>query len=109
MSAENDADVSKQRPNIPLRAEMLQNQRKQRRFFDSGDYAMSKAGRSPEPGQEIGREHPIPEQIPHLSPLLGPGTASPVRRPSSLAQESNAVRVAAARRSDANSEDAILD
>lgn len=103
-SEANDSSSRNVNLNIPPRAELLQNQRKQRRFFDSGDYAMSKAGRNPEP---IGREHPIPEQIPHLTPLAG-GNASPARRPSSLAQGSSVVRVAASRRND-STEEAISD
>lgn len=80
----------------PTRADILRNQLKQRRFFDSGDYAMSKAGKKPEAGQDIGSEHPIPEQIPHRSALLAAhGNVSPVRRPSTLAQGSDNVRVAA--------------
>lgn len=86
---------------------MLQNIRKQRKYFDSGDYAMSKAGKAPEPGLQTGSEHPDPETILHLSPLGGSGKASPVRRPSSLAQGSHVVRVAAARKSDPSNDEAI--
>ena len=40
----------------------------ERKYFDSGDYAMSKAGKASEGGvTSIGREHPLPENIPHLS------------------------------------------
>ncbi|CCC06298.1 hypothetical protein SMACR_00515 [Sordaria macrospora] len=43
---------------------------KDRKYFDSGDYALSKAGRgnSVDVGT-IGSAHPAPEQIPHPSPL----------------------------------------
>ncbi|KAK3356002.1 hypothetical protein B0H65DRAFT_545231 [Neurospora tetraspora] len=43
---------------------------KERKYFDSGDYALSKAGRgnSVDVGT-IGSAHPAPEQIPHPSPL----------------------------------------
>ncbi|KAJ3177716.1 hypothetical protein HDU87_004238 [Geranomyces variabilis] len=37
-----------------------------RKYFDSGDYAMSKAGKSS--SNEVGSEHPSPERIPHSVP-----------------------------------------
>ncbi|KAI9753243.1 MAG: hypothetical protein M4579_005256 [Chaenotheca gracillima] len=44
----------------------------ERKYFDSGDYAMSKAGKADEVGvNQIGSQHPSPESIPHLS---SPGT-----------------------------------
>ncbi|KAF8930287.1 hypothetical protein EDD21DRAFT_412255 [Dissophora ornata] len=42
----------------------------QRKYFDSGDYALSKAGKE----ATVGSEHPTPESIPHsvpLNPLYG--------------------------------------
>lgn len=41
---------------------------KERKYFDSGDYALSKAGKasSVDTGS-VGSEHPLPENIPHLS------------------------------------------
>ena len=40
----------------------------ERKYFDSGDYALSKAGKASDIGvTQIGREHPIPENIPHSS------------------------------------------
>lgn len=93
---------------IPTRAEILKNQLNQRRFFDSGDYAMSKAGRKPEPGNEIGSEIPLPENIPHKTFLRNPED-SQVRRPSSLAQGSETVRVAASRRSPHSEDEAAVE
>ncbi|KAK1057309.1 hypothetical protein LTR33_013676 [Friedmanniomyces endolithicus] len=53
---------------LPNKKDLLQNKLKERKYFDSGDYAMSKAGKA---GAglvgELGREHPSPESIPHLS------------------------------------------
>src|ERR1700761_7657993 len=41
---------------------------KERKYFDSGDYALSKAGKASDAGvTTIGREHPVPENIPHSS------------------------------------------
>lgn len=40
----------------------------ERKYFDSGDYALSKAGKASEGGvTTIGSQHPLPENIPHLS------------------------------------------
>lgn len=41
----------------------------ERKYFDSGDYALSKAGKASDIGvTSIGREHPVPEKIPHIAP-----------------------------------------
>ncbi len=37
-----------------------------RKYFDSGDYAMSKAGKTS--SNEVGSQHPSPERIPHSVP-----------------------------------------
>ncbi|TPX64297.1 hypothetical protein SpCBS45565_g05999 [Spizellomyces sp. 'palustris'] len=37
-----------------------------RKYFDSGDYALSKAGKSS--SDEVGSQHPSPERIPHSVP-----------------------------------------
>jgi len=49
---------------------------KERKYFDSGDYALSKAGKasSVDTGS-VGSQHPLPENIPHLS-SPGVGNAS---------------------------------
>lgn len=40
----------------------------ERKYFDSGDYALSKAGKASDTGvTTIGVEHPQPENIPHLA------------------------------------------
>lgn len=42
----------------------------ERKYFDSGDYALSKAGKASDTGvTSIGTEHPSAENIPHASPL----------------------------------------
>jgi len=38
----------------------------ERKYFDSGDYALSKVGRVA--GSEVGQQHPSPEKIPHSTP-----------------------------------------
>jgi len=40
----------------------------ERKYFDSGDYALSKAGKTAEP---VGVEHPSPEDIPHFTSQYG--------------------------------------
>ena len=48
----------------------------ERKYFDSGDYALSKAGKAFEGGvTSIGSQHPLPENIPHLT-SPGPNSAS---------------------------------
>lgn len=40
----------------------------ERKYFDSGDYALSKAGKASDVGvTSIGSRHPVPENIPHLT------------------------------------------
>ncbi|KAK4866250.1 hypothetical protein LT330_008591 [Penicillium expansum] len=40
----------------------------ERKYFDSGDYALSKAGKASDLGvTNIGSRHPVPENIPHLT------------------------------------------
>ncbi|RMZ89301.1 hypothetical protein DV736_g3463, partial [Chaetothyriales sp. CBS 134916] len=42
----------------------------ERKYFDSGDYALSKAGKASDSGvTSIGTEHPRADDIPHMSPL----------------------------------------
>jgi len=53
---------------LPSKADHLAKVLKERKYFDSGDYALSKAGKagSVDTGS-VGSEHPLPENIPHLS------------------------------------------
>ncbi|KAF2018049.1 Endosulfine-domain-containing protein [Aaosphaeria arxii CBS 175.79] len=54
---------------LPNKKDLLQNKLKERKYFDSGDYALSKAGKASDIGvTSIGREHPVPEKIPHIAP-----------------------------------------
>ncbi|KKY25722.1 putative camp-regulated phosphoprotein family protein igo1 [Phaeomoniella chlamydospora] len=53
---------------LPNKSDLLQNKLKERKYFDSGDYALSKAGKASDTGVTIiGSEHPQPGHIPHLS------------------------------------------
>ncbi|RMZ84688.1 hypothetical protein DV737_g940, partial [Chaetothyriales sp. CBS 132003] len=82
----NKIDISKLSPDeqnlfrlygkVPNKKDLLQNKLKERKYFDSGDYALSKAGKASDSGvTSIGTEHPRVDDIPHMSPL----THSPSR------------------------------
>ncbi|KAJ3194019.1 hypothetical protein HK101_003655 [Irineochytrium annulatum] len=79
-------------PLPPKKKELLGKQLQgKRQYFDSGDYALSKAGKAPM--KEVGSQHPSPDGIPHSVPinLKSPNSAStnsPARE-SSLSQEAN--------------------
>ncbi|KAJ5660799.1 uncharacterized protein N7484_000171 [Penicillium longicatenatum] len=84
---QNDVDVSKLSPDEqrlyalygkrPNKKDVLQNKLKERKYFDSGDYALSKAGKASDVGvTNIGSRHPVPENIPHLT-ATSPGANNP--------------------------------
>jgi hypothetical protein len=60
---------------LPSKADHLAKHLKERKYFDSGDYALSKAGQasSVDTGS-VGSQHPLPENIPHLT---SPGVSGP--------------------------------
>ncbi|KAJ5589489.1 Endosulphine [Penicillium hordei] len=61
---------------MPTKKDVLQNKLKERKYFDSGDYALSKAGKASDVGvTNIGSRHPVPENIPHLT-STSPGATS---------------------------------
>lgn len=62
----------------------------ERKYFDSGDYALSKAGKAPQ--QSVGTAIPNPETIPHASTVSSPPNSSAT--PSSLGQGAGPVPVA---------------
>ncbi|EEH06018.1 conserved hypothetical protein [Histoplasma capsulatum G186AR] len=58
---------------MPTKKDLLQNKLKERKYFDSGDYALSKAGKASDVGvTSIGSRHPLPENIPHLTAASPP-------------------------------------
>lgn len=62
---------------MPNKKDVLQNKLKERKYFDSGDYALSKAGKASDVGvTNIGSQHPVPENIPHLT-ATSPGANNP--------------------------------
>jgi len=91
---------------LPSKSDHLAKHLKERKYFDSGDYALSKAGKagSVDTGS-VGSQHPLPENIPHLSssnPAQGHNgnssvnangvaqSGSPVKEGSFLARETSA-------------------
>ncbi|KAJ5768841.1 camp-regulated phospho-protein family protein Igo1 [Penicillium odoratum] len=84
---QSDVDTSKLSPDEqrlyalygkrPNKKDVLQNKLKERKYFDSGDYALSKAGKASDVGvTNIGSRHPVPENIPHLT-ATSPGANNP--------------------------------
>ncbi|KAG0243732.1 hypothetical protein B0O80DRAFT_451105 [Mortierella sp. GBAus27b] len=62
--AEQEAKLQSKYGNLPVFTKTLLGHQ-QRKYFDSGDYALSKAGKD----ATVGSEHPQPENIPHSVPL----------------------------------------
>ncbi|KAJ3561297.1 hypothetical protein NP233_g10279 [Leucocoprinus birnbaumii] len=77
---------------LPTHKNILMKMQKERKYFDSGDYALSKAGVTPQ--STVGTAIPNPENIPHASPVsnghqipsVSPTSTSPINRESSLSQ-----------------------
>jgi len=107
---QNKVDVSKMSPDearlfrlygkLPNKKDLLQNKLKERKYFDSGDYALSKAGKASDVGvTQVGREHPNPEKIPHIAPpttnsqngntQVGEKAGSPVKEHSFIHRETS--------------------
>ncbi|KAJ2695544.1 hypothetical protein GGH99_000046 [Coemansia sp. RSA 1285] len=59
---------------FPSRPIARQSRLKERKYFDSGDYALSKAGNKEV--QNVGHDHPSPNSIPHY--VSAPPPAAPV-------------------------------
>lgn len=70
----------------------LSAKQQERKYFDSADYAVSKAGKGDgvDTGP-VGSEHPVPENIPHLSSPVGQGPGGP-RLGSTAALDTNGGR-----------------
>jgi hypothetical protein len=123
---QNKVDIGKMSPDeaklfrlygkLPNKKDLLQNKLKERKYFDSGDYALSKAGKASDVGvTQVGREHPNPEKIPHMAPptpINGPNTntqpgekaGSPVKEATFLHRETSLNRETSA--SDFDNEEA---
>ncbi|KAK6358830.1 hypothetical protein TWF696_000010 [Orbilia brochopaga] len=62
---------------LPSKKDILSNKLKERKYFDSGDYALSKAGKESDVGLQIGSKHPLPENIPHSHTSTTPASGTP--------------------------------
>ncbi|KAK9382857.1 camp-regulated phosphoprotein/endosulfine conserved region-domain-containing protein [Kockiozyma suomiensis] len=83
---------------LPSSRDIVQKKLNDRKYFDSGDYALSKAGKAASAGvTSIGSQHPVPENIPHshsnsFSGPSGQGAGSPTQsQVQSPVKESNLV------------------
>jgi hypothetical protein len=77
---------------LPAHKSVISKVQKDRKFFDSGDYAMSKAGKAPQ--NSVGTAIPNPENIPHASPsplLNTAAAASPGLTPSGSTGSGNSL------------------
>jgi len=80
---------------LPTHKNVLTKMQGDRKFFDSGDYALSKAGKAPQ--NTVGTAIPNPENIPHPSSTPVSNSSdprisvqiSPVNSPTSPAKESS--------------------
>lgn len=62
---------------LPSKKDILSQKLKERKYFDSGDYALSKAGKASDVGvTTIGSKHPLPENIPHSHNPTGTTTTT---------------------------------
>ncbi|KAI9175658.1 hypothetical protein H9P43_006022 [Blastocladiella emersonii ATCC 22665] len=73
---------------LPPRKSVLGHRLKERKYFDSGDYAMSKAGKGG-PDTAVGSAHPTPDMIPHSHPPASPHASASSTSP---AKESSLVK-----------------
>ncbi|RIB22286.1 camp-regulated phospho protein/endosulfine conserved region-domain-containing protein [Gigaspora rosea] len=69
---------------LPTGKDVLSHKLKERKYFDSGDYALTKAGKTQGP---VGVQHPSPDNIPHATAIAATThNSSPVKE-SSLVHE----------------------
>ncbi|KAF9189933.1 hypothetical protein BGZ51_009145 [Haplosporangium sp. Z 767] len=69
-----EAKLQNKYGNLPIYTKNLLGH--QRKYFDSGDYALCKAGKE----VTVGSEHPQPENIPHSIPVNPVYGSVPTRR-----------------------------
>ncbi|PSS06847.1 hypothetical protein PHLCEN_2v3566 [Hermanssonia centrifuga] len=73
---------------LPTHKNVLTKMQKDRKYFDSGDYALSKAGKAPQ--NTVGTTIPSPENIPHAAspPVNHALSVSPTNTATSPIKES---------------------
>ncbi|KAJ2846560.1 hypothetical protein IWW36_004295 [Coemansia brasiliensis] len=67
----NNEELIKKYGKLPGNPLLAHKKLKERKYFDSGDYALNKAGK----GDDVGKDHPLPGAIPHHS--VGSAAAVP--------------------------------
>ncbi|ORX93945.1 Endosulfine-domain-containing protein [Basidiobolus meristosporus CBS 931.73] len=90
--SEEEKKIFKMYGRLPSGKDLVNRKLKDRKYFDSGDYALQKAGKTS--AAEVGSIHPSPETIPHpQSPPVAPlaSTQNPSYKDglSQLAKESS--------------------
>jgi len=75
--SEEEQKLFRQYGKLPSKRDFLTQKLKERKYFDSGDYALSKAGKASDVGvTTIGSKHPLPENIPHSHNPTGTSSTS---------------------------------
>ncbi|KAI9016796.1 hypothetical protein DFJ74DRAFT_708847 [Hyaloraphidium curvatum] len=70
----------------PARKDLVNRHLKSdRKYFDSGDYALSKAGKTSD--KDVGSQHPSPERIPHTIPARSPNRESLTPEAAAIAEK----------------------
>ncbi|ORY03184.1 Endosulfine-domain-containing protein [Basidiobolus meristosporus CBS 931.73] len=78
---EEERKIFKMYGRLPSGKDLVVQKLKDRKYFDSGDYALKKAGQT---SAEVGSQHPSPEKIPHASPI---SPTSSLQKEASMSQE----------------------
>ncbi|ORY88486.1 camp-regulated phospho protein/endosulfine conserved region-domain-containing protein [Leucosporidium creatinivorum] len=72
--SEQERELFQKYGKVPSSKGLLANKLKERKYFDSGDYALSKAGVAPQ--HTVGTAIPSPADIPHASPPNNPAAST---------------------------------
>uniref|UniRef100_A0A060T0Q3 mRNA stability protein n=1 Tax=Blastobotrys adeninivorans TaxID=409370 RepID=A0A060T0Q3_BLAAD len=65
MANPSDEQLLRMYGKVPTKSDILNRKLQDRKYFDSGDYALSQAGRATAAGvPSVGSKHPNPESIP---------------------------------------------
>ncbi|ODV90469.1 hypothetical protein CANCADRAFT_106814 [Tortispora caseinolytica NRRL Y-17796] len=84
-----DQEALKRYGKLPSRSAFLTQKLKDRKYFDSGDYALSKAGKTSDVDVTLGSEHPHPEDIPHSHVQSSNAASQSVTIPGAVSRSSS--------------------
>lgn len=79
-----EARLYKMYGKIPTSTQLLNKKIQDRKYFDSGDYALSKAGKVSPATAPVGSRHPNPDTIPHSASALRQNSLATSPRRSSI-------------------------